>query len=166
MLYTINNKCKENHPKPQKYKQKLNSKISPECVTLFTYLEVMLERSIPWLRIVRAATEWAFLRTRNRPQLSSYPVISSQQICIAVIPRTGLRTRTMNLRSWVTSSRPHSHMRKSRNKNMGHVDTWSILLNILSLAASWMTFLDLLYQDLFRFSLLNQPILCIGNKSI
>ena len=101
---------------------------------------------MPWsLRIVIATTDWGFLRTRNGPQLFSYPVISSQQICAAVISRTGLRTRTMNLRSWMISSRPHSQMGQSRNKNVGHVDTWSPLLNIQSLAASWMTSLDLLH---------------------
>ena len=84
------------------------------------------------LRIVIATTDWGFLRTRNGPQLFSYPVISSQQICAAVISRTGLRTRTMNLRSWMTSSRPHSHMRQSRNKNVGHVDTWFTLLNTIT----------------------------------
>ena len=106
-----------------------------------------MERSMPWsLRIVIATTDWGFLRTRNGPQLFSYPVISSQQICAAVISRTGLRTRTMNLRSWMTSPRPHSQMRQSRNKNVGHVDTWSPLLNI-RLAASWMTSLDLLHIE-------------------
>ena len=101
---------------------------------------------MPWsLRIVTATTDWGFLRTSNGPQLFSYPVIASQQICAAVISRTGLRTRTMNLRSWMTSSRPHSQMRQSRNKNVGHVDTWSPLLNIWSLADSWMTSLDHLH---------------------
>ena len=99
------------------------------------------------LRIVIATTDWGFLRTRNGPQLFSYPVISSQQICAAVISRTGLKTRTMNLRSWMTSSRPHSQMRQTRNKNVSHVDTWSPLLNIWSLAASWMTSLDLLHIE-------------------
>ena len=44
-----------------------------------------------------------------------------------MITRCSSRTRTLKFGSWVTSSRPHSHMRQRGHKTMGHVDTWSTL---------------------------------------
>ena len=38
-------------------------------------------------------------------------------------------------------------MKQSRNKTVGHTDTWSTLLNILHLAASWMISWELLHIE-------------------
>ena len=84
-------------------------------------------------------------RTRHGPQTFSQPVTFSQQIFVAVIPRPGLRMRTLKLGSLVTSSKPHSCVRQSRNKTVGHIDTLCALLNILSLAASWIISWDPLH---------------------
>ena len=54
-----------------------------------------------------------------------------------MIPRPGLKMRTLKSRSWVMSSRPQSPLRQSRNKIVG--SHWhSVYPNILSLAASGM----------------------------
>ena len=54
-----------------------------------------------------------------------------------MIPRPGLKMRTLRSRSWVMSSRPQSLLRQSRNKIVG--SRWhSVYTNILPLAASGM----------------------------
>ena len=103
-----------------------------------TTTEVILEMSVPRsLRIKIVSTYWMLPRTKHGSQTFFNAVTSSQQICVAAIPRPSWRTRTLKLGSQVTSSRPHSRMRQSMNKNVGHVDILSTL-KYSTLAASWM----------------------------
>lgn len=126
-------------------------------------IEIIPKRPVPQsLRIFIVTIDRAFPKPRYGPQILSHPVTSSQQIHVTLIPRPSLRARTLKLGSQVTTSSPHIRMRQSRNKNVGHVDTQSILLNILSLAASRM----ISWDPLHKHSLFNQLALHLRDKGI
>ena len=80
-------------------------------LSYWTTTEVILEiLEIP-IPKNKDSTDWKLPRTKHGSQTFFHAVTSSQQICVAVIPRPSWRTRTLKLGRQVTSSRPHSCMR-------------------------------------------------------